>query len=315
MIPARVVIAYFSPTGGTKKVALALKEGFSAALKDKEATPQVIKARPGFTLKLTAPQQSALRSVNNITLEVPHQESAAPEVKTVNCLSVKSRAKDLQLGPNDLFILAYPVYFGRMPWAMSDWPALKGNGASAIVVSVYGNRAIEDGERETMALLQEHGFKVVGAIEAIAEHSQERTLAQGRPDTEDAADLAKMAQQIVSALEQGPLPEYRFDSTTALKAPGKAPFVPCILERTKCDDCGRCALMCPMNIIDPKTLEVPAEKADLCMGCRACIAVCKMKCRGLPPQVLSAIAARMAQIKAANPERKPNVLKLEKPAQ
>lgn len=65
-----------------------------------------------------------------------------------------------------------------------------------------------------------------------------------------------------------------------------------------------------MQIIDPDTLEVPEDKAHLCMGCRACMAVCKLDCRGLPPQGMAAVAARMAQIKAANPERKPNVLKL-----
>ena len=281
MVPARVIIAYFSPTGGTKKVALALKDGFSAALAHQVQTPSI-------TIKLPTPQ-------------VP--------VTTFNCLTAKSRNKDLQLSAHDLFILAYPVYFGRMPWALSDWPALQGNGASAVVVSVYGNRAIEDGERETMRLLQEHGFKVVGAIEAIAEHSQERTLAQGRPDAQDQADFKTIAAQLISALKQG-LPEFKFDATTPLKAPGKAPAVPRILERPRCDDCGRCALMCPMQIIDPDTLEVPEDKAHLCMGCRACMAVCKLGCRGLPPQVLAAVATRMAQIKAANPERKPNVPKL-----
>ena len=279
MSPARIIIAYFSPTGGTKKVALALKDGFASAL------PNTVNV-PGLTLKLPA----------------------AP-ITTFNCLSVKSRHKDLQLTPNDLFILAYPVYFGRMPWALSDWPALQGNGASALVVSVYGNRAIEDGERETMALLQDHGFKVVGAIEAIAEHSQERTLAQGRPDAADIADLKAIAAQVVNAYRQG-LKAYDFDRTTELKAPGKAPAVPRILERSQCDDCGRCALLCPMQIIDPETFEVPEDKAALCMGCRACMAVCKMGCRGLPEPVLKAVAARMAQIKAANSARKPNVLKL-----
>ena len=87
MIPARVIIAYFSPTGGTKKVALALKDGCSATLVHQVKTPS-------FTIKLP-------------TTEVP--------VTTFNCLTAKSRHKDLQLTANDLFILAYPVYFGRMP--------------------------------------------------------------------------------------------------------------------------------------------------------------------------------------------------------
>ena len=313
MKPERVVIAYFSPTGGTKKVAQALKDGLEAALTTAPTAlstqAPVIKAQ-GLNIKLGARSSTTSAA---LTLRPTVTPEARPEwtpVTTVNCLTVKSRHKDLALGPRDLFVLVYPVYFGRMPWALQQWPALHGHGASALVVSVYGNRAIEDGERESMALLKEHGFKVVGAIEAIAEHSQERTLAQGRPDAQDAHDFKTMAAHIISALAQGELPEYAFDITTALKAPGKAPAVPRILERAQCDDCGRCARLCPMQIIDPQTLEVPEEKAALCMGCRACMACCKQQCRGFPQPILAAIAACMSQIKAANPERKPNVLKL-----
>ena len=327
MKPERVIIAYFSPTGGTKKVAQALKDGLEAALTTAPTTAPttalpalstqapVIKA-PGLNIKLgarsSAPSAAlTLRpTIPATTPDTPDPSAKPTPVTTVNCLTVKSRHKDLALGPRDLFVLVYPVYFGRMPWALQQWPALHGHGASALVVSVYGNRAIEDGERESMALLKEHGFKVVGAIEAIAEHSQERTLAQGRPDAQDAHDFKTMAAHIIATLTQGELPEYAFDVTTELKAPGKAPAVPRILERAQCDDCGRCARLCPMQIIDPQTLEVPEEKAALCMGCRACMACCKQQCRGFPQPILAAIAARMSQIKAANPERKPNVLKL-----
>ena len=327
MKPERVVIAYFSPTGGTKKVAQALKDGLEAALTTAPTTAPttalpalstqapVIKAQ-GLNIKLgarsSAPSAAlTLRpTIPATTPDTPDPSAKPTPVTTVNCLTVKSRHKDLALGPRDLFVLVYPVYFGRMPWALQQWPALHGHGASALVVSVYGNRAIEDGERESMALLKEHGFKVVGAIEAIAEHSQERTLAQGRPDAQDAHDFKTMAAHIIATLTQGELPEYAFDVTTELKAPGKAPAVPRILERAQCDDCGRCARLCPMQIIDPQTLEVPEEKAALCMGCRACMACCKQQCRGFPQPILAAIAARMSQIKAANPERKPNVLKL-----
>lgn len=313
MKPERVVIAYFSPTGGTKKVAQALKDGLEAALTTSPTVlstqAPVIKA-PGLNIKLGARSSATSAALTLRPTVTPEARPERTPVTTVNCLTVKSRHKDLALGPNDLFVLVYPVYFGRMPWALQQWPALHGHGALALVVSVYGNRAIEDGERESMALLKEHGFKVVGAIEAIAEHSQESTLAQGRPDAQDAHDFKTMAAHIISALAQGELPEYAFDVTTELKAPGKAPAVPRILERAQCDDCGRCARLCPMQIIDPQTLEVPEEKAALCMGCRACMACCKQQCRGFPQPILAAIAARMSQIKAANPERKPNVLKL-----
>ena len=209
MKPERVVIAYFSPTGGTKKVAQALKDGLEAALTTAPTTAPttalpalstqapVIKA-PGLNIKLGARSSAPSAALTLRPTVTPEARPERTPVTTVNCLTVKSRHKDLALGPRDLFVLVYPVSFGRMPWALQQWPALHGHGASALVVSVYGNRAIEDGERESMALLKEHGFKVVGAIEAIAEHSQERTLAQGRPDAQDAHDFKTMAAHIIA---------------------------------------------------------------------------------------------------------------------
>lgn len=277
----RVITAYFSPTGGTKKVAMALQEGF---------------------LDFAA------------TLE------HAPEVVSYNFLTPQRRSNFVPtFTASDLLVFVYPVFFGRMPWAYEQWPELKGNGASAIVVSVYGNRAIEDGERETMAFLTQHGFKVCGKIEAIAEHSQERTLAAGRPDTADHQELKECAARIGRILTGGTkgmdaLGAFKFDDTTPLKAPGKAPSVPSVQDRSVCDDCARCVHICPCNIIDRDTLEVPPEKAERCMGCRACMHVCRPGCRGFTPQVYAAIAERMGKVKAANSERKPIVMALSQPA-
>ena len=58
----------------------------------------------------------------------------------------------------------------------------KGNGCKAVVCSVYGNRAIEEDAAETITMLKEHGFEVIASLEAVAEHSQDRTLASHRPD-------------------------------------------------------------------------------------------------------------------------------------
>lgn len=265
----RVVVAYFSPTGGTKKVAQVLQQGFE--------------------------------------LNQPHYE-----VVPFNFLTPKLRTKRTpSFTPHDLLVFVYPVFFGRMPWAFNNWPELQGNGAQAIVVSVYGNRAIEDAERESMAFLKHHGFNILGRIEAIAEHSQERTLAHDRPNEQDREQLKAFAQQIISTIkQQSELKPFSFDESTELKAPGKAPCVPFVLDKHTCDQCGRCAHACPCDIINQDTLEVDPENTSLCMGCRACMSACPKGNRGFNEIVTQAIAQRMAMIKAANLEPKAQILEL-----
>lgn len=270
----RVVVAHFSPTGGTKKVAMALEDGF-------------LDESPKYRY----------------------------QVITYNCLTPKQRAQRVpDFSSEDLLVFCYPVYFGRMPWCFGEWPELKGNGATAIVCSVYGNRAIEDAERETMAMLAKHGFKVVAGIEAIAEHSQERTLAAHRPDHGDKVQLNNMAREIISKLMQGiddssSLPAYPIDTTTELKPRGKAMAVPRLLQKCMCNDCGRCEDVCPCGIIDPKTHDVIPERADECMGCRACITACRVGGRGFTPEENMLIMNKMSNVKALNREPKHNLLK------
>lgn len=271
-----VVVAHFSPTGGTKRVAMAIEGGLLECHRELEL---------------------------NVT--------------TYNFLSERNREQRVpKFGPNDLLIFTYPVFYGRMPWAFAQWPELQGNGAAAVVVSVYGNRAIEDAERETMAFLTDHGFKVIGRIEAIAEHSNERSLAQDRPNATDKEELRSFARAIVNTIKNctatHEVSALEFDRTTPLKEYGKAPGVPLLLDeaREKCTTCGRCATICPCGIINPVDLTVHEEDKHKCMACRACMNACRAGGRDFAPEVKEGIKARMAVIKANNLEPKPNVFEL-----
>ncbi len=59
---------------------------------------------------------------------------------------------------------------------------IKGNGAKAVAVVVYGNRDYDDTLLELKNVLEENGFVVGAMVAAIAEHSIARNLAAGRPD-------------------------------------------------------------------------------------------------------------------------------------
>lgn len=78
----------------------------------------------------------------------------------------------ISLDKEDIALLAVPSYSGRVPApALQRIAALKGNGAKAILVCVYGNRAFEDTLIELLDTTKKAGFKTIAAVAAIAEHS------------------------------------------------------------------------------------------------------------------------------------------------
>ena len=91
----------------------------------------------------------------------------------------------------DICIVAVPSYGGRVPdAAVSRLRQMKGNGAGAILMVVYGNRDYDDTLVELQDTLTDAGFSCVAAVASIAEHSIMRQFATGRPDAQDAQELA-----------------------------------------------------------------------------------------------------------------------------
>lgn len=147
--PAKIYTAYFSPTGGTKKAALAL----TSALADTD----------GFT---------------EIDLSLP-------------ALAQYTFAAD------DIIVIAVPVFGGRVPaFALQQLTALHGQNTSAIAVAAYGNRAYEDALLELSDSLTSQSFRVIAAAAVLSEHSMLRSVAAGRPDADDLAQLTDFAKKI-----------------------------------------------------------------------------------------------------------------------
>lgn len=154
----------------------------------------------------------------------------------------------------------------------------KGNGAKAILVVVYGNRAYEDTLRELQDYLTARDFDCTAAVAAIAEHSIMRQFASGRPNDSDKKQLAEFSRQIISKISQNAPRE-------PLKLAGNYPYkdyngVPLKPKAGKsCTKCALCAKMCPVAAIpadDP-------QKTDnsICISCRRCISICPAKARKL----------------------------------
>lgn len=103
---------------------------------------------------------------------------------------------------DDLTVISMPVYAGRVPaMAVERLKGIEANGARCVIIAVYGNRAYEDALVEMQDVATGIGFRVVAAIAAIAEHSICRMYGSGRPDAEDANELASFAADILRKIK------------------------------------------------------------------------------------------------------------------
>lgn len=99
------------------------------------------------------------------------------------------------IAAGDLVVVSMPVYAGRVPaLAVERLNAVESNGATCVIVAVYGNRAYEDALVEMQDVATAQGFNVVAAVAANAEHSICRMYGAGRPDAADAGELASLAE-------------------------------------------------------------------------------------------------------------------------
>ena len=83
---------------------------------------------------------------------------------------------------------------------------------------------------------------------------------------------------------------------------GVIPTPPRVLDPKDCCRCGSCAEKCPVGIIDP--MDFTVTDPEECLGCRACITACPNGARNYPEPYASAVEERMKQIAAANAEPK-----------
>lgn len=197
-----------------------------------------------------------------------------------------ARADILQFSTDDLVVFGSPVYAGRVPNVLLPYlkEKVKGCGALAVPVVLFGNRNFDDGLIELRNVLTDDGFGCVAAGGFVGEHSFSRTLGAGRPDAADLAEMdafAAAAAEKVAALDAAP--------ETPVSVRGETPIRPYYTPRDrqgtpinilkvkpktdpdKCNHCGLCAAICPMGSIDPND---PAAVTGICIKCCACVKGC-----------------------------------------
>ena len=217
---------FFSPTGGTKKVADIVAKG----------------------TKLNAEE--------------------------IDLIKEPDKLMKVNFEKEDLCLVAVPSYGGRIPSTVTDmFCNVKADGTKAILVAVFGNRAIDDTLLELQDVLEASGFVCIAGMEAVAEHSLMRQFGTGRPDQQDEKELLEFAAKIMQSDETQRTP--KFPGNRPYREYGGVPLKP--VANGKCTSCGLCAKECPADAIsldNPKLTD-----KDKCISCMHCVAICPKKAR------------------------------------
>ena len=97
---------------------------------------------------------------------------------------------------DDIVIFGTPVIAGRVPNVLLPYlKTIRGNGAAAVPVVLYGNRNYDDALIELRDLLEAGGFRTMAAGAFIGEHTFSEILAAGRPDQKDMETAGTFARQ------------------------------------------------------------------------------------------------------------------------
>lgn len=197
------------------------------------------------------------------------------------------------LTEEDVAVIAVPSYGGRVPAAAVERVSImKGGGARAVLVCVYGNRAYEDTLVELEDAAKQAGFRVIAAVAAIAEHSIAHSYAAGRPDAEDAKELQAFVGRIREKLSAGDNTEPEIPGNRPYKKAGGSGMVP---KPTKeCTSCGLCAKKCPVQAIDPN--DPKHTDKDKCISCMRCVSVCPQSARKVSSVMLAAVDVALKKV-------------------
>ena len=213
----------------------------------------------------------------------------------------------IKLSQDDICVVAVPSFGGRVPGiAAARLGKINANGAKAILIAVYGNRAYDDTLLELKHILTNSNFCCVAAVAAVAQHSIINQFAQGRPDAKDLEELSQFAATIRQLIQENKIPK-------DLSVPGNFPYrdyngVPLKPTASKsCTNCGLCAKMCPVQAIPSSAPSKTDHKA--CISCMRCVSICPLHARNVN-RLLAAIAAK--KMKKACSERKQNELFIER---
>ena len=203
------------------------------------------------------------------------------EEREIDLTRPENRKMQLQLGCDELLIMASPVYAGRLPnKLLPDYHALlHGEGTPAVAVCTFGNRSCDEALRELVMLLEGNNFHVAGAAAFACRHAFSERIGTGRPDGEDMAQMRQFAAHVADKLKSASIPPLQMNrgEIGSYYVPLRTDGAPAKFLKAKpktnwekCNHCGICARVCPLGSIDRESMEA----VGLCIKCQACVHRC-----------------------------------------
>lgn len=219
--------------------------------------------------------------------------TAAALAETVETIDLFHGAEPRTFTAEDTVLVAMPVYGGRIPgYALEQLRAFQGGNARAVTLAVFGNRDFDDALVELNDAVTAAGFRIIASAAPVAEHSMVRSIAAGRPDAQDQADLAAFAGQVLAKLEKGDDSVPAVPGNRPYKESPAAPWAPVVSDA--CTKCGRCAKECPVGAIPadaPNTTD-----AARCIHCLRCVSVCPEGARALAAPMAEKIGGMLSKV-------------------
>jgi len=164
------------------------------------------------------------------------------DAEEIDLIKEPDKLMKVNFEKEDLCLVAVPSYGGRIPSVVTDmFLNVRINGTKAILVAVFGNRAIDDTLLEMQDVLETSGFICIAGMEAVAEHSLLHQFGTGRPDQQDERELLEFAEKIMKNIETQDKPE--FPGNRPYREYGGVPFKP--VANGDCISCMHCVAICP----------------------------------------------------------------------
>lgn len=208
------------------------------------------------------------------------------------------REKNYTFTADDVLLLGFPVYRGRVPLPLREaLQHLQGDNTPVVLIASYGNRAYDDALVEARDILHENGFIVIAAAAFIGKHTYSKKLGVGRPDANDLSIADGFGRQVAGKINARTL--------HPAKIKGNVPYceqkhtlslIP--LTNKNCSRCLVCVEVCPMGAI---SRDDPASIAQSCIGCSACVEACPSSAKFFDAAVLDPLAN---MLETANPFRR-----------
>ncbi|HUW06410.1 MAG TPA: 4Fe-4S binding protein [Williamwhitmania sp.] len=253
-ITKRIGILYFSPTNTTKKICKAIALGMGA-----EVPVDLNITNLDFRTKLSSNPNALLDNIDHI-------------------------------------IIGAPVYTGKLPIPVIEClKALNGNGKECTTVVVYGNRDYGIALYHMVEILTNNGFSIKAAGAFIGQHSYSDIVpvAIGRPDNTDLEKACNFGIDSLNTSNYLSLKDILVQRDMFSKSKNYTPIIPAF-KSEKCSFCGACSKRCPINIISPETGNFMNQEAKKkCLGCMACVSICKNKARFVKPNIIMKLVLKI----------------------